>query len=99
RAHPPPSPTTLSTQPRASAPPEGEPPMTDTEHPTAPKTPEEITADVLDSFNGADDERLREIMQALVRHLHGFVLEVGLSPTEWETAIGVLTRTGHITDE
>jgi hydroxyquinol 1,2-dioxygenase len=73
--------------------------MTDTEHPTAPKTPEQITADVLASFDGAEDERLREIMQALVRHLHGFVQEVGLTPPEWETAIGVLTRTGHITDD
>jgi catechol 1,2-dioxygenase len=66
---------------------------------TAPKTPEELTADVLASFDGAPDARLREIMQALVRHLHGFVLEVGLTPPEWEGAIGALTRTGHITDE
>ena len=66
---------------------------------TAPKTPEELTADVLASFDGCEDARLREIMQALVRHLHGFVLEVGLTPPEWEGAIQTLTRTGHITDE
>jgi protocatechuate 3,4-dioxygenase beta subunit len=66
---------------------------------TAPKTPEELTADVLASFDGCEDPRLREIMQALVRHLHGFVLEVGLTPPEWEGAIQTLTRTGHITDE
>ncbi len=66
---------------------------------TAPKTPEELTADVLASFDGCEDARLREIMQALVRHLHGFVLEVGLTPQEWEGAIQTLTRTGHITDE
>jgi len=73
--------------------------MSDTAHQTTPKTPEDITADVLASFDQTDDPRLREIMQALVRHLHGFVQEVGLIPAEWETAIGVLTRTGHITDE
>jgi hydroxyquinol 1,2-dioxygenase len=73
--------------------------MSDTAHQPAPKTPEDITADVLASFDQADDPRLREIMQALVRHLHGFVREVGLTPPEWEAAIGVLTRTGHITDE
>jgi hydroxyquinol 1,2-dioxygenase len=66
---------------------------------TPPKTPEELTADVLASFDETQDARLREIMQALVRHLHGFVLEVGLTPQEWEGAIGTLTRTGHITDE
>ena len=73
--------------------------MSDTADQTSPKTPEDITADVLASFDKADDPRLREIMQALVRHLHAFVREVGLTPSEWEAAIGVLTRTGHITDE
>jgi hydroxyquinol 1,2-dioxygenase len=73
--------------------------MSDTAHQTAPKTPVQLTADVLASFDGCDDTRLREIMQALVRHLHGFVLEVGLTPQEWEGAIQTLTRTGHITDE
>ena len=69
--------------------------MSDTAHQTSPKTPEDITADVLQSFDQTEDPRLREIMQALVRHLHGFVG----GGWEWETAIGVLTRTGHITDE
>ena len=73
--------------------------MSDTAHQTSPMTPGDITADVLASFDQTDDSRLREIMQALVRHLHGFVQEVGLTPQEWEAAIGVLTRTGHITDE
>jgi hydroxyquinol 1,2-dioxygenase len=72
--------------------------MSDTAHQT-PKTPDDITSDVLASFDQTEDPRLREIMQALVRHLHDFVQEVGLTPSEWETAIGVLTRTGHITDE
>ena len=66
---------------------------------SSPKSPQDITADVLQSFDQTEDPRLREIMQALVRHLHGFVQEVGLTPQEWEAAIGVLTRTGHITDD
>ena len=73
--------------------------MSDTQPRTAPRAPEQITADVLTSFAGCDDARLREIMQALVRHLHGFVTEVGLTPQEWEAAIQTLTRSGHITDE
>jgi catechol 1,2-dioxygenase len=73
--------------------------MTDTRRTTAPKTPEQLTADVLASFAGCEDPRLREIMQALVRHLHGFVTEVGLTPQEWDGAIQALTRSGHITDE
>jgi catechol 1,2-dioxygenase len=38
-------------------------------------------------------------MQALVRYLHAFPTEVGLSRGEWEAAIRVLTATGHITDD
>ncbi len=62
-------------------------------------SPEEITAEVLGSFEGCSDERLRELMRALVRHAHALVREVGLTPAEWEQAIAVLTRTGEITDE
>jgi len=62
-------------------------------------TPEDITAAVVSSFDGCDDNRLREIMQALARHLHAFASEVRLTPREWEEAIRVLTATGHITDD
>jgi protocatechuate 3,4-dioxygenase beta subunit len=61
-------------------------------------TPDEITAAVLASYEHADDARLREVLQALVRHLHAFASEVQLTPREWERAIAVLTATGEITD-
>ncbi|WP_370542918.1 dioxygenase, partial [Halomonas sp. KM-1] len=32
------------------------------------------------------DPRLREVMASLIRHLHGFVKEVGLTQAEWEAA-------------
>jgi hydroxyquinol 1,2-dioxygenase len=73
--------------------------MSETRNQSRPKTPEQITADVLASFEGASDARLREIMQALVRHLHAFAAEVALTPQEWTQAIEILTRTGDITDE
>jgi hydroxyquinol 1,2-dioxygenase len=73
--------------------------MTETEPQSSPTTPEQITADVLASFDGCQDERLQELMRALVRHLHEFIQEVELSPEEWTQAIAVLTRTGEITDE
>jgi catechol 1,2-dioxygenase len=62
-------------------------------------TPADITAAVVKSFEHADDARLREIMQALARHLHAFAGEVGLTEREWRRAIDVLTATGHITDD
>ena len=64
----------------------------------APTRPEEISRAVQDSFVSCEDERLREIMVALVGHLHGFIREVGLTEDEWGTAIAALTATGHITD-
>ncbi len=57
---------------------------------------EETAADaVIDSFAGTPDERLREILTSLVRHLHGFVREVEPTIAEWERAISFLTDTGH----
>jgi hydroxyquinol 1,2-dioxygenase len=61
--------------------------------------PADITASVLASFAECPDPRLRELMTALVRHLHAFVQEIGLTEAEWERAIDILTATGHITDE
>jgi hydroxyquinol 1,2-dioxygenase len=54
---------------------------------------------VVASFDGAPDPRLRELMQALTRHLHAFVREVRLTEQEWQQAIEFLTATGHITDD
>jgi hydroxyquinol 1,2-dioxygenase len=61
--------------------------------------PREITEQVLASFGDGDDPRRRALAQALVRHLHAFAEEVGLTPDEWEAAIRILTETGDITDE
>jgi catechol 1,2-dioxygenase len=57
---------------------------------------EETAADaVIESFAGTPDERLRTVLNSLVRHLHGFVREVEPTIAEWEQAIGFLTETGH----
>jgi catechol 1,2-dioxygenase len=61
--------------------------------------PEEITAEVVASFEACADPRLRELMQAFVAHLHAFATEVQLSEDEWRALIDALTATGEITDE
>ncbi len=58
-----------------------------------------VTDEVVASFDATVDLRLREIMQSLTRHLHGFARDVRLTSAEWEAAIGFLTRVGHITDD
>lgn len=62
-------------------------------------SPDDITASAVASFAATPDPRLRQIMQALIRHLHAFATEVGLTEEEWESGIRVLTETGHITDD
>jgi len=44
----------------------------------------------------AQDLRLHEIVTAAVRHLHGFVTDVGLSHREWEVGIEFLTAVGQM---
>ncbi|MGC8481106.1 MAG: dioxygenase [Acidimicrobiales bacterium] len=58
-----------------------------------------ITNEVLASFSGAEDPRLVEVMQALVRHLHSFICEVALTSEEWSRAIEFLTEVGKMTDD
>jgi hydroxyquinol 1,2-dioxygenase len=63
-----------------------------------PVSPEAITAQVLARFGSTPDPRLREIIGALVAHLHAFITEVELTEEEWAAAIATLTATGEITD-
>jgi hydroxyquinol 1,2-dioxygenase len=58
---------------------------------------EELVETVVASFAGASSPRLREVMESLTRHLHGFIREVRLTEAEWEAGVRFLTECGHIT--
>ncbi len=58
-------------------------------------TTETVTDAVLDQMATTKDARLREVMASLVRHMHDFARDVRLTPDEWLTAIGVLTKIGQ----
>jgi hydroxyquinol 1,2-dioxygenase len=58
-----------------------------------------ITHAVLDRIDGATYPRVRQISEALVRHLHAFVREVRPTQKEWEYGIDFLTRTGKMCDD
>ena len=57
---------------------------------------DDLTDQVVASFAGSADPRFREVMTALVRHLHAFAREVGLTEQEYFAGIDFLTRTGQI---
>ncbi len=62
-------------------------------------TDSNLTEVVMQRWQDIPDPRLREVMQSLIKHLHGFVKEVKLTQPEWLAAIMWLTRTGQICDE
>jgi hydroxyquinol 1,2-dioxygenase len=60
---------------------------------------ERLTQVVLESLENARTPRIKEILQALVKHLHALATEVQLTEEEWAYGVDFLTRTGHITDD
>src|ERR1700751_1110968 len=55
-----------------------------------------ITDAVIEQFRNTPDQRLKQILVSLVKHLHAFAREVRLSFDEWSYAVDFLTRTGTI---
>jgi hydroxyquinol 1,2-dioxygenase len=60
---------------------------------------DQLTNEVVAAFAKGSDPRLREIMTALVRHVHAFAREVDLKPDEWLAGLRFLTETGQISTE
>jgi len=57
----------------------------------------DVTTAVIEAVGRVEDPRLREILQALVRHLHGFVREVRLTEREFQQAAGIIVALGQKT--
>ena len=58
-----------------------------------------ITAAAAGSFAGVPDARRRELLQAMVQHLHGYALATRLSHDEWRAALAFLHRVGDISSD
>ena len=58
-----------------------------------------LTQDVLAAFAGTPEPRLRELMTALVKHIHAFAREVDLKPDEWLAGLNFLNSVGQISTE
>ena len=55
-----------------------------------------ITDAVLEQMSSTPDVRLKQVMAALVCHLHAFAREVDLTPEEWLSGIRFLTEVGQM---
>ncbi|PDT07522.1 MULTISPECIES: intradiol ring-cleavage dioxygenase [unclassified Rhizobium] len=60
------------------------------------RTESELTPAVLAVMNHTADPRLREILVAMVKHLHAFVREVRLSEAEFREATALLNEIGQL---
>jgi hydroxyquinol 1,2-dioxygenase len=58
-----------------------------------------ITQAVLDRVAGSRSPRVKQVSEALVRHLHAFIREIEPTIEEWEAAIRFLTETGKMCSE
>jgi catechol 1,2-dioxygenase len=62
-------------------------------------TEDDLTDEVVTRLTATPSPRLREVMTALVRHLHAFAKEVRLTDEEWLVGVHFLTATGQISDD
>jgi hydroxyquinol 1,2-dioxygenase len=60
---------------------------------------EELIQRVITSFEACPDPRLKQVMMALVDHLHSFIRQTRLTEDEWRKAIEFLTGCGQLTDD
>ena len=60
---------------------------------------EDVTDAVMDAFKNAADPRVREILTALVKHLHAFARDVHLTEEEFEKAIQYVIALGQKTTD
>jgi catechol 1,2-dioxygenase len=59
---------------------------------------EQVTDAVVDAFQNIPDSRLREILIALVKHLHAFARDVHLTEEEFERAVAYVAALGQRTN-
>src|ERR1700722_6922183 len=56
-----------------------------------------VTDAVIEAVSRVEDSRLREILLALVRHLHGFARDVRLTEREFGEAVRIIASLGEKT--
>jgi hydroxyquinol 1,2-dioxygenase len=61
-------------------------------------TEDTLTDIARERWQQISDPRLRQVMGALIKHLHAFVREIEPTEAEWFAAIDWLTRTGKLCD-
>jgi hydroxyquinol 1,2-dioxygenase len=58
---------------------------------------EQVTQAVLDEMKRTPDARTKKILESMIRHLHAFVREIGLTEKEFDDAINYVAALGQLT--
>ena len=59
----------------------------------------QLTDDVLRAYGETPDPRVRELLTSLIKHLHAFATETGLTTAEWLVGLEFLTAVGQKCDD
>lgn len=59
----------------------------------------DITQAVLDRLDGCTDPRFKQVLSAVIRHMHALAVEIDLRPEEWMATIQFLTKAGKTCDD
>jgi catechol 1,2-dioxygenase len=59
----------------------------------------EFTDGVINATGPKADPRLREVMSALIRHMHDFAREVDLTTDEWMAAVNMINWAGKMSTD
>src|SRR3984893_2225324 len=62
-------------------------------------TEDNLTDVAMERWKDIPDPRLKQIMQSLIKHLHGFVRDIEPTEAEWAAAIDFVTRAGKMCDD
>lgn len=71
----------------------------DDKHGNEDRIGDALTEKALMAYSRIDNARLREIMVGLIRHLHAFVKEIGLTDQEFETAWALMADMAKFTGD
>lgn len=63
------------------------------------RTESDVTPAVIKVMEQTTDPRLREIMISLIKHLHGFIRETGLTEDEFRSATAILNEIGALASD
>lgn len=59
----------------------------------------DLTEDVMRAYGETPDPRARELLTSLIKHLHAFAAETGLTTAEWMAGLEFLTAVGEKCDD